>query len=224
MSSQFTGVPGRGQGEAGVLQPKAIEEMERQVAKSPNDARSWLFLVSLYTKANRFDDALKAASRVLELSPKKQQIYFVVADIYLSSGQYEKAFEILQKAYELDRTYDEAAKDLAIAAIFADKRDLAEKLLNEPEKNWPVKFGDAEKFINAYARVGNYEEVKKLWQMAIAKDPNNAQLHVSLAATYLQIGDRTNSIKELEKAVELEPKFKEQGEYYINEIKAGRNP
>ena len=203
---------------------KAIEEMEKQVVVLPNDARAYVFLATLYTKAGRLNEAMLAAAKAVEFSPNKQQIRFVLADVYLSASQYDKAFEILQKAYDLDRTYDEAAKDLAIAAILADKRDLAEKLLNEPEKNWLVKFGDEGKFINAYAGAGNYEEVKKLWQIAIAKDPNNVQLHVNLAATYFQLGDRINSIKELEKAAELNPGFKQQAEYYINEIKAGRNP
>jgi O-antigen ligase/Flp pilus assembly protein TadD len=203
---------------------RAIEEMEKQVAESPADARSLIFLTLLHTKAGRFEDALGAANRALELSPKKQQIYFAIADIYLSSQQYEKAFETLQQAYDLDRSYPEAGKNLAIVAVLADKVNLAEKIMGIPEKEWPVLFGNEKQFINVYAKMGDYGKVKELWQMLIAEEPDNAQLHVSLAATYLQLGERQNAIKELEKAIELEPQFKEQGEYYINEIKAGRNP
>jgi len=202
----------------------AITEMEKQVKILPNDARAYVFLTALYTKAGRLNEAMKAGARAIELSPKKQQIHFVVADVYLTAGQYDKAFEVLKEAYELDRTYSDAARNLAMVSILAGKKDLAEKLLNEPEENWPAKFGNESQFINIYARAGNYEKMKELWQVLILKNPNNAQLHVNLAATYLQLGERENAVKELEKAIELEPKFKEQGEYYINEIRAGRNP
>ncbi len=205
---------------------KAIEEMKKQVQESSDDARSWLFLTSLYTKSNQLDNALKVANKARELSPQKQQIRFVIADIYLAAGQYDKAFEILKEAYDLDHDYNEAAKNLVIASIVANKKDLAEKILGEPEKNWPNRFGKGSErqFINAYAKVGDFEKVKELWQMIILKEPNNAQVHLSLAATYLQFGDRANAIKELEKTIELDPQFKEQGEYFINEIRAGRNP
>ena len=202
----------------------AIAEMEKQVKILPNDARAYVFLTALYTKAGRLNEAMKAGARAIELSPKKQQIHFVVADVYLTAGQYDKAFEVLKEAYELDRTYSDAARNLAMVSILAGKKDLAEKLLNEPEENWPAKFGNESQFINIYARAGNYEKMKELWQVLILKNPNNAQLHVNLAATYLQLGERENAVKELEKAIELEPKFKEQGEYYIKEIRAGRNP
>ena len=78
--------------------------------------------------------------------------------------------------------------------------------------------------LNAYARAGNYEKVKEIWLYRIKDEPNNAQYRVNLAATYLQLGQRNNAVGELEKAAELNPEFKQQAEYFINEIKAGRNP
>jgi len=203
---------------------KAIEEMKKQVQESPDDARSWLFLTSLYTKSNQLDSALAAAARAKELSPQKQQIRFVIADIYLTAGQYDKAFEVLKEAYDLDHNYPEAARNLAIASIVANKKDLAEKILDEPEENWVKKFGNEGQFINVYARINDFKKVKEIWLVIIEKEPNNPQNHISLAATYLQLAERENAIKELEKTIELNPQFKNQGEYYINEIKAGRNP
>lgn len=224
-AQQVLAAPNIPQGDKEKATSRAIDGMKLQVAEAPNDARSWLILVSIYSRANQFDNAFQAAMRAQELSPKKQHIYFVIADIYLSSRQYEKAFEALQKAYDLDTSYVEAARNLAIISIVANKVNSVEKILGIPERNWPEKFDSAiQRFINAYATVGNYKRVKELWQIVIAKDPNNGQNHLSLAATYLQLGDRQNAIKELEKTIELNPDFKAQGEYYINEIKAGRNP
>ncbi len=47
---------------------------------------------------------------------------------------------------------------------------------------------------------------------------------ITLTAAYLQAGDRADAIATLEEIIKLQPSFKDQGTYYINEIKAGRNP
>jgi tetratricopeptide (TPR) repeat protein len=72
--------------------------------------------------------------------------------------------------------------------------------------------------------VGNFERVKEIWQKFIEEEPGNSQYYVSLAATFVQLEERNKAIEALEKAIELNPQFKEQGEYYIKEIRAGRNP
>ncbi len=203
---------------------KAIEEMEKQVKILPDDARAWIFLATLNTKAGRLDEALKAATKALELSPKKQQIHFVLADIYLSSGQWDEAYEILKKAYELDVSHQEAAKNMFLAAIILDKPDLIQKLSDEFENKFGPEFKNDRRFINAYAKAGNHEKIKEIWLAVLKNDSSNAQDHISLAATYLQLNERENAVKELERAVELNPEFKAQADYYIAEIRAGRNP
>lgn len=199
---------------------KSIQEMEYQVKAAPNDARYHLFLGSLYTRANRNNDALGAINKALELSPKKQQIFYVLADIYLSKGENQKALELMKTAYELDKSNTDAAKNLAVVLVLDKKEKEAEDILRE-------KFGKeivADKMlVNAYARIDNYSRVKEIWQ-EIIKTEDTAQNHVSLAASYLKLEERENAVKELEKAIELNPEFKQQGEYFINEIKSGRNP
>src|SRR3989344_2302994 len=203
-----------------VLQ-KAISEMERQVAENPKDTRSHLFLSALYLKGGRTDDAFKALDKAQELSPKKQQIFFLQADALIGKGDNNKAFEILKKAYELDSTYGEATKNLAFGAVLNNQSDYAEEVLMKT-------FGRAviadQNLLTAYARVGNFKKVKDIWLLFIKNDPQNAQYRVNLAATYMQLGERQNAIKELQKAIEINPQFKAQGEQFIEEIKAGRNP
>src|SRR3989338_267112 len=203
-----------------VLQ-KAISEMERQVAENPKDTRSHLFLSALYLKGGRTDDAFKALDKAQELSPKKQQIFFLQADALIGKGDNNKAFEILKKAYELDSTYGEATKNLALGAVLNNQSDYAEEVLMKT-------FGRAviadQNLLTAYARVGNFKKVKDIWLLFIKNDPQNAQYRVNLAATYMQLGERQNAIKELQKAIEINPQFKAQGEQFIEEIKAGRNP
>lgn len=199
----------------------SIKELEEQVKEVPNDARYYLFLGSLYARANRNDDALKTMNKALELSPKKQQIYFVIADVYLAKGDNKKALEIMQSAYNLDKSYDEAAKNLAVVMILNNQKNEAEDLL---QKTFGKRILGDKELVNAYARVNDYEKVKEIWMEILKQEPDSAQNHVSLAASYLKLNERENAIKELQKAAELNPQFKKDADYYIGEIRAGRNP
>ena len=58
----------------------------------------------------------------------------------------------------------------------------------------------------------------------IEKDPTNLQHRINLAAIYLQAGQREMAVATLQEIIILDPSFKEKGEYYIKEIRAGRNP
>ena len=121
----------------------------------------------------------------------------------------------------MEPTYTEARAIYAVASIYNGKSDIARKLFMD-EYGTPI-IGD-QRLVNAYFARGDFESVAEVWKKVIEEDPMNLQYRISLAATYLQAGKRQEAIKELEKAIEIEPQFKPQGTYYIDEIKAGRNP
>lgn len=64
------------------------------------------------------------------------------------------------------------------------------------------------------------EEVKKI----LSDRPDDFNLRITLAAVYLQTGKKTLAVKTLREIIAKNPDFKDQGEYYIKEIEAGRNP
>jgi cytochrome c-type biogenesis protein CcmH/NrfG len=198
----------------------SVSEMKKQIAQAPNDIRYMIFLASLYNKAGQYDNAIGVLNEAIELSPKKQALYFELGNSYLNKNDYDKALDVLRKAYELEPEFFEARKFYALAAIFAGKDDLAEDLMRDyggtlyPDKS----------FIAAFAARKKFAQVAAIWEKILSQEPNNVQGHISLGATYLQMGEREKAIVQLQKAIELEPKFKEQGEYYIKEIRAGRNP
>ncbi|MBU1179222.1 O-antigen ligase family protein [Patescibacteria group bacterium] len=200
---------------------KAIEEMEKQSLSSPDDIRYLIMLGSLYNKAGRVGDALKVIDRAIVLSPNKQQLYFVKIEILFVVEQNQEALVAAKKAYDLDSSYAEAAKNLAIAYIVAGDEKSAEELLLKTFSRTIIADGT---LMAAYARMGNYEKVKQIWEEFINQDPGNAQYHVNLSATYYQLGEKEKAINELQIAIQLNPQFKQQGEYYINEIVSGRTP
>ena len=200
---------------------KAVSEMKKQIENSPNDIRYLLFLGSLYNEGKRYDDAIGILKKTLDISPNKQQIYFELGSSYLNKKEYDKAMEILKKSFDIEPSYDEARKIYAIAAIYGGKADLGEKILTD--RYGTYKIADL-RLVNAYISANDYKKVVQILEKIVEQNLSNAQYRVSLAAGYLHIDEKMKAIEQLQKAIEIEPKFKEQGEYYINEIKAGRNP
>jgi len=195
----------------------AVSEQEKQVSMAPNDARHWLLLGSIMLVGGRSDDAISAFERAHELTPNKQIIGIQIGSVYINQGKYDKALEVLKSTYEVLPENEDAKVMYAIGALYKGDDALAEEIMGD------TPLADT-RFINLYVSRGQYGKVLEVWQALIEKEPQNANHWISLGATYLQLGDRAKAIESIEKAIEVNPDIKEQGEYYISEIRAGRNP
>ncbi len=198
----------------------AIDELKKQNEQYPNDIREMIFLAAVYNKTQKYDEAISLLNKAIEVAPKKQQLYFELGTSYLNKGDYENGLATLKKSFDLDQTNGEARRIYAVSAIFAGKDALAEELMKEHGGT----IQDDERFLKAYAQKNNFEKVTAILKVFIDKNPTNAQYRLNLAAVYLQAGYRTKSVEQIQKAIEANPGFKKQGEFYISEIKAGRNP
>lgn len=209
------GVPGKDK--ARVVE-KTVKEFKAQIEENPNSARIYVMLGNIYGGAGLFDDALKTLEKALLLSPKKQAIYFLIADVYLKKNDLEKTFEIVKTAYELDPTFKEAAKNLAIVAIVSGRGDFAEDLL---KKTYGSSIIEDEQLLNAYGRAGNWRKVRDIWELFVKNDDDNVQYRVSLAAAHLKLGERRKAINVIREAMNISQDFKAQGEALIKEIQSG---
>jgi O-antigen ligase/tetratricopeptide (TPR) repeat protein len=198
----------------------AREEMTKQTS-GVGDARYELFFGNFFKNFGKTDEALAHLERARELSPNKQAVYFELGAVYLEQGKYKEALEYFKTAYELAPQYDEARKLYAMAATYAGNKTLAEALLTE-------RFGSSivldDRLVQAYIATKQFDKVVKIWEARVAEEPANPQFRFSLAAAYLETGARQKALDELAKAAEADPSIKEQADFYIKEIKAGRNP
>ncbi len=199
----------------------AEQEMKQQIALVPDDARYHVFLGSYYNQLGQFDLGLQELTKAQQLSPKKQSILMEIGNVYLNKKEYSQALAHFKTAYELDPRNESALTIYAAALVYAGKTAESDALLQ-------AHFGATtvvdSVLVNAYAATKQYDRLIALWKDRIKQEPANGQLYVSLAASYLAAGERQNAIAQLQKAIEVNPQFKEQGEFYIKEIRAGRNP
>ncbi|MBI5140214.1 MAG: O-antigen ligase family protein [Candidatus Vogelbacteria bacterium] len=206
----------------------ADDEMKEQIKSSPTDSRYLVFLGGLYSiygqgqPSNELNTvAIKYLSDALKYSPKKQTIMFQLVGAFINAKEYDRAYEVAKFAYTEEPKFGEAAKIFAIAAVYNKKEAEAMSVLKEHGFSEEEMGGQ---LISAYSGAGMYDKVIAILNKGVLANPKNANLHVSLAAAYLAMGQRSRAVDELEVAGLLDPALKGQTDFYISEIKAGRNP
>ncbi len=199
----------------------ALSELEKQAQERSGDARAKLFLANFLTQIGQHDAAIALLEKTIPLTPRKQQLYLAIANAYLGKGDYAGSLGPLSKAFALEPASNDARIAYATGALYAGDGALAKKLLME---RFGTDIVSDDRLIQVYTRTKQFTKAVAIWQMRITEEPKNSQYRVSLAATYLEAGRRADAVSELRQAISLNPSFKQQGEYYINEIQAGRNP
>lgn len=202
----------------------ATSELEKQISAVPKDARYQIFMGSFLSQIGNYDQALKYLKNAQTLTPKKQQVYFEIANVYLNKRDFKNAIDAAKIAYELEPNYDTARVTYAVTLIYGGDTKKANEILAALPSATALDMQSGERLFKAYIDTKNYNGAKEVLNKLIAGDPNNYRYHASFAALYLQNGERQNAVMEIQKAIDLNPDFKSQGEYYIKEIKAGRNP
>lgn len=199
----------------------ATQEAKNQIALTPQDARPYTIIGAYYAQARDWKNALTYFLKAHDLSPQKQSIDFSVASIYLTQRDYQNAYTWFKNAFYLDQSFLSARLYFAAAAIYNHKLDVADQALQGVSTSTIASSND---ILTAYYTAKQYGKVLELWKERVRLDPSNAQNHLSLAAAYLLVNDRRDAIAEIREAITIEPRFKDQGEAYIKQIQAGKNP
>lgn len=198
---------------------RTIEEGKKSVEENILNPRPYLFLGNVYKAAGIEDEALRFFNKALELSPKKQQIYFEIADVYVQKQDYKNAIPILEKALSLDPQFPHARLNLAANYIANGEQDKADKLLIEF-------FGTADVsdmiLVKAYSAVKDYKRLAKVWEAFVKGDSLNVEYRKSLAGAYLLLDQKSEAIQALKQAAQAIPSFKQEAEYYIGQIETGK--
>ena len=85
-----------------------FNEMEKQIAAVPNDARYYILMGSLLNNIGGADKAIPYIKKAIELSPQKQAMRFELVQSLYALGKSTEAMNEAKAAYELDTRYDQA--------------------------------------------------------------------------------------------------------------------
>jgi O-antigen ligase len=84
------------------------EELDKQIARVPDDARYYILTASFLNNINRPDLAMPYVQKAVELSPNKQTMHFELIRALANTGQLDLAVADAQKTYELEPNYAQA--------------------------------------------------------------------------------------------------------------------
>jgi len=208
----------------------ASEELIKQVNLNPNDARHYIFLGSVLVRAGQIQEGIVAYEKARSLSPGKQSIIFDLASAYVNSGNLKKGQELLKEAHELAPEFNAARILYAVGSIYAGDIDLADEILSyrpsdqDKANAFLTAVAFDERLLEAWVRVKRFDKILTILMARISLEPTNSTHYVSLAASYLELGERQKSIEVLEEIKARFPERAEEMDFFISEIKAGRNP
>lgn len=203
----------------------AEQALKRELERAPHDARLHLFLGSLYEQYGLPEPAEKEFKEALTYAPKKQRIMFQLGFNYLNRGMNKEALVVFKKAFDLAPEYRDSRIYYAAALVYAGNIEEARTLLSIFEEQYGAIASIAFEnnlLIRAFIAQGQYRDALAVLDARAKLYQDNAAVQLSRAAVLVQLEDREAAIAAIERAVEIQPELKDQGEQYIEEIRAGR--
>jgi tetratricopeptide (TPR) repeat protein len=197
------------------------DAFSRQLKVAPQDVRYLVFHANFLSRFGWYGRAIEQLNKAIEVSPKKQGVYFELINNLIADKKFEEAIKTAKTAYELDPSYKEAKIIYGLTAFASNNTPLANEILSTIDKETLV-FDD--RVLQIFVSQGLHDRVIEIAKNRVAMRPNDPQQLLTLAAAYLDAGRRQDSINTLRKAIDLDPTFRQKGEYFIKEIESGKNP
>ncbi len=196
-------------------------ELDKRIADAPENARYYLFRGIFYRSVGDGVRALEDLEKALSLSPRKQSILFEMGSTLMQVGKEEEALAVFRTAFELEPSFSEARKIYGIVALSLGQEEEARRVLGEVSEQ-EINFDD--RIVNILAQLNRWGEIAKIFSYRIENGDDSVDNNVSLAVAYLRSGSPQKSIITLERIALKNPNLKSQMDYFINEIRAGRDP
>ena len=159
---------------------KQAIEMLYKALETENENIEILFqLGELYFLLKNFPRALHYLEKVLEKNPKHLDALKISGKIYLLSGNYRDAYNMAQRAFDIDQTPENILCMIDILAKTESIEKIAELEKNEIS-NYEVIYG----FAKAYYDNGKLEAAKQRLEKTLNLNPDNADALVLLGKIY----------------------------------------
>ena len=194
----------------------AMNEMRKQVAAYPLDARERLQLSYAYRAAGDGADALQEIRNAIAFSPKKEMFRIEAGAIEWELGDMKAAQADFDAAYALAPQFSDLAVYAAAGDIAVGDQGAADAILRQA---FGITAVDNDVLAVAYYRAKNWPRLVAFWKARAAKPSATAQDWFSLASAQYVSGDASGAIATLRAAAALHPEVASAAEAAIAQIR-----
>jgi tetratricopeptide (TPR) repeat protein len=167
---------------------------------------AWLGLGLVLSAESKYEAALEAFNKVLELSPNSSVAYFNIAQLQGAHGDWGQSQSAYRKALDLDPDNVVAKNNLAWSyAEHGGNIDVALRLAQEASQAKPDDPEICDTLGWIYVRKNTLALAVQQLQKSVALLPRNPEYSYHLGVAYLQAGEKAKAKKFLEATLQAEP-------------------
>ncbi len=187
-----------------------LEEAEaifkKLAEKNPNDAITYYGqIMQMYDRVEKFDKAVEAAQKIVDLDPQSQVALYNLAIMYDRLGQLEEAAETLNKCLALKNDYTYAWFNLG---IIYDKMKKHSEAVEAFKKYTALAPDDPSGWLNIgleYMLMKDFEKALPNLQKSVSLKPDNPIAQYNLGITYINLKDNYSAREVLKVLQNLDP-------------------
>jgi tetratricopeptide (TPR) repeat protein len=180
------------------------------ILEQHSDNEEALYKICFWTDfTGRNEESIRLHQRIIDEHPYNELAWFNLAAAYQGLKLYEKAIDAYKYAITIDEKFDYAYRNMGDAYIrlrkFRDAIESLEKVLelSKPEDVIYEAIG------HCYDKICNYAQARFYYRKASHLNQDDSKLYYKIACTYLNEGQWSNAVKQLEAAMRIHAKMPE---------------
>jgi tetratricopeptide (TPR) repeat protein len=169
-----------------------------------------LYKICFWTDfTGRNEESIRLHQQIIDEHPYSELAWFNLAAAYQGLKLYEKALDAYKYAVAIDEKFDYAYRNMGDAYIrlrkFRDAIECLEKVLelSKPEDVIYEAIG------HCYDKLSNYAQARFYYRKASHLNQDDSKLYYKIACTYLNEGQWSHAVKQLEAAMRIHAKVPE---------------
>lgn len=186
-----------------------ISDLQKKISEDPEDEKSYLNLIFVYSENNRPKEAFETAKKLLEIKPSSELVHLALYKFHLNENNTEDALKSMRILLESDQI-DEVTKYQALNDFLLH---VSENLTLEEDLIELVRiFSETENNTKVYGQLGTFflekrkrEQALKYFSLALETETDNFGLYKDVLQLQLEFG-KYEKLNELSgKALDIFP-------------------
>jgi tetratricopeptide (TPR) repeat protein len=191
------------------IQNKSFDQAAATAHKAmdvnPDDGEAVAIYAQLQSQRGQAGNAIGAWEQYSKTHPGNAGAVAILGTLEEARGNRQKAEEYYKKALQIQPSQAVAANNLAYMMLQnGENTDVALTLAQTARRGMPNSPTSADTLAWAYYHKGTYSFARDLLEEAVKADPKSATLQYHLGLVYSKLGDKSNAVSHLKKAISLD--------------------